>query len=175
MRFNASLTNFKDGASRAHLARYYLARGYVDFGDRVIDAACGTGYGSKLLLNVASNVYGFDQVEKIKHEGVIYKQVDLAKFEDYPQAEVAVSLETLEHLTEDGAKQFVSNLLENTTKFFIFSVPLGEEPGGNPFHQQVFNKNSIWRLVKTDGWAPFHKYMQGNHLIGVMYNENWSM
>lgn len=176
MRYNASLTNFNDGASRAHLARYFVARGFILSSDFVIDAACGTGYGSELLANIAKQIYAFDQLDKIKEtdfNNIEYKKIDLESVYEYPKADVVISLETIEHLSPEGAKNFIDCVLKKTRKFFIFSVPLFEKLGANPFHKQVFpTKDHIWNLVQREGWKPFHSYMQGNHLIGIMWRDN---
>ena len=42
-----------------HLPRYKLAQKYCE-GKKVLDIACGTGYGSKELAEVASSVIGID-------------------------------------------------------------------------------------------------------------------
>ncbi|VFT12047.1 Uncharacterised protein [Pseudomonas aeruginosa] len=46
--------------SDAHVARYLWAEKYVRQGDRVLDAACGLGYGSYALaeLSKASKITG---------------------------------------------------------------------------------------------------------------------
>lgn len=170
MRYNTSLTNYKDGATRAHLARYFVAKSYIELGDDVIDAACGTGYGSLVISPICNKVYAYDQIDSIKgNDSIIYTKANFEEPIAFPEADVAISLETIEHLTKDGSRKFITNLLEHTKRFFIYSVPLEEELGENPFHQQVFNSFTIRDLVKTDGWQEFHSYMQGNHFICVMW------
>lgn len=169
MRYDVNLEKFDDGAGRAHMVRYYFARGFVEPRDVVNDAACGTGYGSKMLSEVAAEVNAFDQLEYIKYQEPNYYQVDLEKSYDFPISDVSVSLETIEHL--NNPDKFISSILQSTSRFFIFSVPLGEEPGANPFHMQTFNLNSAWETVMRPGWKQYHSLMQGNHLLGVMWRE----
>lgn len=173
MRYDVNIEAFHDGASRAHLIRYYVARGCVEPGDKVIDAACGTGYGSELLSRVVDKVYSFDQLDSIKYKGDInnieYQKVNLEHFKDFPEADVGISLETIEHLPYGGAKRFMGSLLSKLKRFFIFSVPLNEVSGANPFHKQTFNESQAWEMVNFPGWKPFHTLMQGNHLMGVLY------
>lgn len=171
MRYDVSLTNFNDGASRAHLIRYFFARGFVTPEDEVIDSACGTGYGSMMLSKVAKKVYAFDQLDEIRYKenNIEYQKVDLASQYDYPDVDVAISLETIEHLTQEGSRVFLDSLLPHVRKMFVFSVPLHEEPGANPFHLQTFNEGSAWTTVLRPGWKQFHTLMQGNHLLGVLW------
>ena len=171
MRYNASLTKLDDGATRAHLVRYFFARGFVSPGDTVMDAACGTGYGSRLLADVAETVCAVDQLENIKEEwqqdNIMYLESDMNKKANYPEVDILVSLETLEHL--ETPEVFIDMMKDRIKKFFIYSVPLNEEPGANPFHLQTFTKNSILALVERTGMKHFHTLMQGNHYIGAMY------
>lgn len=176
MRYNVSLDNFKDGTSRAHMIRYYFARGFVGPEDTVKDAACGTGYGSKLLSEVAKTVYAYDQLDKINYESdnLIYSKADLETQITYYETDITISLETIEHLTKEGSEHFVQRMLERTRKWFIFSVPLGEDltiENANPWHKQSFTQSSIRQLVQHNGWMEYHSLMQGNHFLGVMRRE----
>ena len=77
-------------------------------GKRVLDAACGEGYGSNLLASVASDVVGVDISDAtIAHARTRYAGTDHLRYEtgnaaslDFPQGrfDVVVSFETLEHL-----------------------------------------------------------------------------
>lgn len=169
MRYNASLTKHHDGASRAHVARYAIAKGFITPGDTVIDATCGTGYGSTFISDVAGKVLAYDQVDKLTQtaDNVEYTKCDLEKPFEFPECDVSISLETLEHL--ENPILLVRELQGASRKWFIFSVPLNEEPGGNPFHKQVFTKTSALQMVANPLWAMYHSFMQGNHIIGIMY------
>lgn len=89
-----------------HVHRYVFARELVA-GRRVLDAACGEGYGSALLAETASEVCGVDvSGEAIKHASERYSAPNL-KFHQadclalpFPDDEFdcVVSFETLEHL-----------------------------------------------------------------------------
>lgn len=91
-----------------HWHRYVFARTLVR-GKRVLDAACGEGYGSALLAEVASSVVGVDiSDDAITHAKARYATLSNVRFERgdctalaVPDAsfDVVVSFETLEHLT----------------------------------------------------------------------------
>lgn len=89
-----------------HWHRYAFARELAR-GKRVLDAACGEGYGSALLADVAASVLGVDIAEQaVAHARARYARANLC-FErgdctalDVPPAsfDLAVSFETLEHV-----------------------------------------------------------------------------
>jgi SAM-dependent methyltransferase len=90
-----------------HWHRYVFARGLAA-GKRVLDAACGEGYGSALLADVAADVIGVDIDEtSIAHARVRYaakprlryQQADATALPFADRAfDLIVSFETLEHL-----------------------------------------------------------------------------
>lgn len=103
-----------------HWHRYLLARHHVG-GKRVLDAACGEGYGSSLLARMARSVVGVDiSAEATGHASARYGHDTLrfvtASVAAMPFADasfdVIVSFETIEHMTEHEAfMREVSRLL----------------------------------------------------------------
>ena len=85
-----------------HISRYKFAIKYVK--GRVLDAACGCGYGSKILLENASGVVGVDSSEMAIDWGKRHfqgPQFIKGRIEEEPwtgEFETVISLETLEHL-----------------------------------------------------------------------------
>lgn len=90
-----------------HWHRYAFARSLVG-GKRVLDAACGEGYGSALLSAAASDVIAIDiSAETVRHarlrygprSNLDYRVGDATALELADQSvDVVVSFETLEHL-----------------------------------------------------------------------------
>ncbi|MGA9342973.1 MAG: class I SAM-dependent methyltransferase [Rhodanobacteraceae bacterium] len=90
-----------------HWHRYAFARRFAS-GKRVLDAACGEGYGSASLAEVAAEVIGVDiSSEAIEHARSRYGNQPRLRFEradasalEFPDRyfDVVVSFETLEHL-----------------------------------------------------------------------------
>jgi 2-polyprenyl-3-methyl-5-hydroxy-6-metoxy-1,4-benzoquinol methylase len=119
---------------------------------RVVDAACGSGYGTALLALVAREVVGYDisavaiayAQEHFARTNVSYHVQDLALLRE--QAEVLVSFETTEHIPSLQAWEsaVTRSLLPGGT--FIFSVPLNESPGDNPYHYHVFTVEQAQKL-----------------------------
>ncbi|MEO8507242.1 MAG: class I SAM-dependent methyltransferase [Betaproteobacteria bacterium] len=90
-----------------HWHRYAFARRFVA-GRRVLDVACGEGYGSALLAAVAADVIGVDIAdEAVAHARTVYAARPNLRFEQGSAAalplvdgtvDVVVSFETIEHL-----------------------------------------------------------------------------
>jgi 2-polyprenyl-3-methyl-5-hydroxy-6-metoxy-1,4-benzoquinol methylase len=120
-----------------HVNRYRFAEKYVT--GRVLDAACGCGYGSKILLENAVEVVGVDySLEAIEWAREFFRGPHFirGKIEESPwtgQFETVVSLETLEHLKnpEEALKAFRRSCIGT----LIASVP---NENLYPFKAEVF-------------------------------------
>jgi ubiquinone/menaquinone biosynthesis C-methylase UbiE len=90
-----------------HWHRYAFARQFVA-GKRVLDAACGEGYGSALLASVAASVIGVDiDAPAVAHAAERYGDGERVRFAagsctalplDDASVDAVVSFETIEHL-----------------------------------------------------------------------------
>lgn len=92
-----------------HWHRYVFALPLAR-GKRVLDAACGEGYGSAMLADVANSVTGLDVDEATviharkrygRHDNLVFRQSSVTAV-DAPDAsfDLIVSYETVEHLLE---------------------------------------------------------------------------
>jgi SAM-dependent methyltransferase len=91
-----------------HMCRYWWAAGLAA-GRRVLDAGCGTGYGSSVLARAgAREVVGVDRAAEVleaasagAHSGVRFERADLASlpFED-GSFDLVVSFEAIEHVED---------------------------------------------------------------------------
>jgi 2-polyprenyl-3-methyl-5-hydroxy-6-metoxy-1,4-benzoquinol methylase len=151
--------------SDAHVVRYQLACNYVKPGDRVLDAACGLGYGGHVLrkLTQAAMVTGIDGSESaIDYAGTCFADEDgrgefrcgtlpevLAEFPD-GSFEVVVCFETLEHVADPVALIGEFFRVLSPGGRLIASVPndwsdeSGEDP--NPYHLHVYN----WSRLRSE-------------------------
>lgn len=143
---------------REHAARYEFAAMYTK-GKKVLDMACGSGYGSRILCDLgALEVYGCDLAE----EGIKFAQrthaCKCAKFQimdatkitfQNKSFDVVVSFETIEHVlkSHDVIKEFSRVLNDQGT--LIISTPnkplvsgLNTKPK-NPFHVKEFTKDEF--------------------------------
>jgi 2-polyprenyl-3-methyl-5-hydroxy-6-metoxy-1,4-benzoquinol methylase len=143
------------------LRRYEIAARYIS-GKRVLDIACGVGYGSKMLrLAGATTVVGVDvSAETVRYAqqryqipGVEFICADAEQFEWSDQFDVIVSFETIEHLPNP------IKFLENVRSLlvpdgdFVLSVPLGETRHFDPYHLHVFNQKKVFTLLEETGFS----------------------
>jgi ubiquinone/menaquinone biosynthesis C-methylase UbiE len=95
-----------------HWHRYHFAARWAA-GKRVLDVACGEGYGSALLARHAARVTGIDlSPQAVAHAQKTYAALGNAQFVCAPcqrlplpdaSIDLAVSFETIEHITEQAA------------------------------------------------------------------------
>lgn len=117
-------------------------------GKKVLDAACGTGYGSIHLLKTgnAHSVLGIDIAKdaidfanNYSAEGLRFRQHDCMKLLELGEKfDVVISFETIEHLPDPG--KFIQQVhgILNDGGIFVCSTPNKDRLSGsgniNPFH-----------------------------------------
>jgi 2-polyprenyl-3-methyl-5-hydroxy-6-metoxy-1,4-benzoquinol methylase len=138
-RERVTIGEFNDRCEREHVVRYEFARRFCQ-GKNVADIACGTGYGTKILAQVAASAVGFDKESLCGN-----RVVDLEKQCWDGKYDVIVSFETLEHL--ENPEFFLENA-RKTAKLLVVSSPIGEFRGYNPHHKQVWTFPEFKELVE---------------------------
>lgn len=148
-----------------HLHRYVFARDLVR-GKRVLDAACGEGYGSAILARTADSVVGVDiSAQSIEHararyavENLDFRAADCLQlpFED-DTFDAVVSFETLEHLEDhDGLLREFRRVLA-PDGFLLLSSPdkavyTDQQQNRNEFHVRELYRNEFEALLSN--WFP---------------------
>ncbi|MCF5233277.1 MULTISPECIES: glycosyltransferase [unclassified Pseudomonas] len=156
------MTREPGSRSDAHIIRYVLASRYIRPGDRVLDAACGLGYGSYLLRKCsdAASVLGIDGSEyaieyaklnfAAQSTHLSFKEGWLPKaLVDIPDnsIDLVTSFETLEHVQDPKALMAEFHRVLTPAGRIVLSVPrdwsdeTGEDP--NPFHFHVYTWEKI--------------------------------
>jgi len=144
-----------------HLHRYALAARFVA-GKRVLDAACGEGYGAAVLAAAAESVTGVDlSQDAVDHararygaiDGLSFQQGDCTRlpFED-GAFDVIVSFETLEHLQAQdemlaGFRRLLAPggyLLLSSPDKAVYTDQMGNE---NPWHVRELYRDELEALV----------------------------
>ena len=140
-----------------HRARYWWASALVS-GKRVLDAACGTGYGTNILAGAgAESVVGIDRAEHVvefankqAHSSATFRVGDLL---DLPFSEntfdVAICFEAIEHVaTPEIALDELSRVLERNGVLAISSPNRGVYLGGNPHHHHEFTSDELGSALR---------------------------
>jgi SAM-dependent methyltransferase len=147
-----------------HWHRYAFARRYVE-GKRVLDVACGEGYGSALLAGVASSVTGVDiDATAIAHAHASYAALANVRFEEgsaaslpLPDASVdaVVSFETIEHLPRADQPRMLAEISRVLTQdgMLLLSAPNPVEYSSarnyrNPFHLHEPDRAELGALLE---------------------------
>lgn len=172
---NIKIDDFKDPPARSHLYRYYCARGFVEPTDIVVDSACGYGYGTKLLSQVARKAIGIDRDEQaIKYAMENYKTdnnyfiaTNLDQMEAFPICDVVVCLETFEHLR--FPESFASKMMASARKRIILSTPIVPTKHEDSTHLHDFTENQIIGIFDNEKWGCLNSSLQGPYLLAAFY------
>lgn len=147
------------GALALHLERYEFAARHLRPG-RVLDLACGVGYGTRLLAERSGNpVIGVDlSPEAIEYArsryagaGVEFRAADAMRFMDAQGFDSIVSLETVEHLPDPSGFLARTLTLLRRGGSFVASVPTTPTTDVNPHHLHDFTERSFRAAVAVHG------------------------
>lgn len=169
-----------------HLNRYQFAQMLVK-DKKVLDAACGSGYGSALLSKTAEQVVGID----ISDEAIAYAKdnylkenisfqvasVDSLPFDNH-SFEAVVSFETLEHIGEKMQKEFLNEINRVLTEdgILIISTPnhdIYKERGINHFHEKELELKEF-EILLQDRFKNVVILGQNFEVCNVIVGENTS-
>lgn len=147
-----------------HLRRYAAVRRFI-YG-RVLDFACGCGYGTYLLANnpEVSEIIGVDKDEesikwaKKEYEGGVCKFVcdDVQNLEG--KFDTLVSLETIEHFADDAIYSNIINAY--SINQVIISYPSKKSTHFNPFHVRDLNIQEVCSSFKN--FILYHQFPMGD-------------
>ncbi|PXV91456.1 GT2 family glycosyltransferase [Lachnotalea glycerini] len=173
-----------------HFQRYQSIKELVR-GKKVLDAACGEGYGSNILALAAQSVVGVDiDSGAVKRASVKYKNqanlkymersiADLEGIEDQ-SIEVVVSFETIEHVPEEVQMQFREEIARVLTKdgILIMSTPNKEIYSDlydyhNEFHIKEFYKQEFIDFLqdKFSNVKLYNQYFEVTSIIDSNLSE----
>ncbi len=158
-----------------HLARYQKACEWLEPGHRVLDVACGCGYGSAVLADAgAGKVFGVDISEDAleharQHYGTNAAVTFLKGDLDSPEwkqnvgeepFQLAVSLETLEHMPDPrhylrdlaelmapGGRLVVSSPNAEANPLVVDGVKV------NPFHHKHWTVDELESMLPETGFS----------------------
>lgn len=168
-----------------HLHRYKWANNIVS--GRVLDVACGSGWGTVQLavsssnkvtecLGIDINPPAFQNAATTSNTKVIFKEYDLMNpREDIGKFDSVVAFEIIEHFNSTNVKVFLENLksfCRRNTKIYI-STPNREafSPLGYkwlPYHPVEYDFKDLKNLLKGSGFRVNKVYYQ-RPLIKILH------
>ena len=143
------------------LSSHYAIAGQYVSEQRVLDIACGSGYGSRMLHEAgASQVVGCDLAEsplayaRVHHalDGITYVQGDAETFAWEHQFDVVCSFETIEHLRHPNRLLDRIDELLTADGLLCLSVPIGETRHLDPFHLSIFSEAEVVETLQQRGF-----------------------
>jgi SAM-dependent methyltransferase len=150
------------GIVAIHLKRYEFARPLCA-GKRVLDAACGVGYGAAYLAEHARDVVGVDRNEeaiayalrRYARPNLSFEVGDVLDLRHHPDAsfDVVCSFETIEHLTDPGRLVAEAARVLRPGGIFVCSTPNAgrtESEPENPFHELELSADDFERLLRAE-------------------------
>jgi SAM-dependent methyltransferase len=146
---------------RRHLVVYEWIAARVE-GKRVVDMACGEGYGSNTLAGTAASVVGVAaNPEAHEHARLRYVRPNLGFERDLVESfaepcDVVVFLQTIEHVQDPGAilEHFKSMLAPGGTAYvstpnLLTLAPPGAEKSDNPWHVKEYRAEEFRSLCEA--------------------------
>jgi 2-polyprenyl-3-methyl-5-hydroxy-6-metoxy-1,4-benzoquinol methylase len=146
---------------RRHLVVYEWIAARVG-GKRVVDMACGEGYGSNALAGPAASVVGVDaNPEAHEHARLRYVRPNLrferALVESFgAPCDAVVFLQTIEHVQDAGAiLEHFGSMLEPggvayvSTPNLLTLAPPGAEKSDNPWHVREYRADEFRQLCEA--------------------------
>jgi 2-polyprenyl-3-methyl-5-hydroxy-6-metoxy-1,4-benzoquinol methylase len=169
-RMDATLDIFDQKRRKFHLDRYRFAAQRV-IGKSVLDCACGTGYGTRIMREAggASAVVGVDIERKAIEYANKNHRVDSTSFIcssgdglAFPNASVDVvtSFETIEHVPDDVALVEEFHRVLKPDGLLIISTPNQWPLADTPYHVREYDRES------------FIKVLDGKFACEEFYNQN---
>lgn len=174
-----------------HLERYLFASYYVK-DNKVLDIACGVGYGSSVLMTGGASQYlGVDiseeSIEYAKQEyggeNRTFIVADICHFKSTDSYDVIVCFETIEHVSCYRSALVNLYAMLNKNGVLIISSPnrivtsptalhINDKPA-NKFHTQEFTPNELENLLietgfhvnKTEIFGQRQRYLYNNKII----------
>lgn len=172
---------------QVHIQRYIFASKFIRKNMKVMDAACGSGYGSNYLADYCKEIVGLDTSEnaieycntKFKQNNLSFHEGDVTKMPfDDKSFDVIVSFMTIEHVNNHEKFIFECNRVLKNGGMLIcatdnknFTSPYTPYPL-NPHHTKEFYPEEFYNLL-SNYFKDTKFYGQANHSLGIRKLRYW--
>jgi|GEM_PF-482884 len=159
-----------DGIRADHRSRYEFAAKYLAPGSRVLDLACGVGYGAKILAESGHNVVAVDVCQEAidyakeyyAHPNIQFYCSDALAFSHppSPKLDAVLCFETLEHVEDAPA---LLRKFNGFATYLIASVPNEDQfphRGMIAFHHRHYRPHEFKEMIEDAGYVINHWYGQ---------------
>ena len=140
-----------------HFLRYNFASFFTNKNFTVLDAACGTGYGSFIISKNSKKVIGVDMSKtaiehakfNFKNKKINFIQKDINNLTYNKKFDMIISIETIEHLTLDKSILWLKKCKKMLKKngVFICSSPMLRIKNNKPF---ITNPHHLYEMRKNE-------------------------
>jgi ubiquinone/menaquinone biosynthesis C-methylase UbiE len=168
-----------------HIARYQWATKFAR-GANVVDAACGTGYGSKLLSQSgAASVHGFDLCpqtiarakEQLGGDRLYFTQADVTALPLAARSvDLLVCFETIEHVADDrGLLREAVRVLRPGGRFLCSSPNRLLTNPGTGLSDRPFNEHHVREYSTSEFASLLAEHFRQVTLLGQsFYSTRWA-
>ena len=146
-----------------HYFRYHLVAGYLLPFERVLDAACGIGYGQKILYQRGPiSYFGVDRFINSEAPNMIC--ADLTEWQPDFEFDVFVGFETIEHLSE---YENYLDIARQAQRMIFLSAPVVPTRHVNRHHLHDFREGDLNDLIRDENWELIQSVLQPSELSEI--------
>lgn len=166
-----------------HKQRYEFAISRINDDMKILDIACGVGYGSWLMAQKAYKVVGVDiSNDAIEHANKHFRTENNLflhghQFTSKSEFDMVISFETIEHMDEDSGDIFLCQLHASLKPngIMIISTPINKtdkKENVNQFHIREYDDNEFPQKLQKNGFDIIEMYGQGSDFHEKLYGSN---
>ena len=162
-----------------HLTRYNFALMFVGKNFTVLDAACGTGYGSYILskksrkvISVVSSKHAIFSCKKnFKSKNINFIKKNILDLKYKNKFDLIVSLETIEHVKKKDAIEWIKKCSYMLKKngVLVCSSPLLRIRNNKPF---ITNPHHLHEMKKNEFFKIISKYFKKETICSFIQKDN---
>lgn len=154
----------------AHTKRYQKALQIIGDGNKILDAGCGFGYGSKILsennivvgIDISNEAIEYAQAN-YSDDNIIYHCGDLSIYDlsQHRQFDAITYFEVLEHVDAPSKSlENIRNSLKDSGKLIISVPNVNNAPLNNEHHVNSYTAEDLEKLLNLNGFTVREKFGQ---------------